>query len=142
MVTRQRKLYINPIFTICYFLSLNYFKGFVEIVYAPIFGIPVTNNIFVTPVFNKLYPKFGENLLPAQTSNLDLHSLMTEDKNEVRRLASCIDSLLEFIGAKEDIFYMGPFSSILAGVLEHLPSGARRKVTNFSNNFLVKKRSM
>ncbi|XP_077286035.1 sec1 family domain-containing protein 2-like [Arctopsyche grandis] len=99
----------------------------VEIVHTPLFGVSITNNIFITPVFSKLYPKFGHGLFPTQTSMLDLHSLLLDDKNEVRRLASSIDSFLEYLGVKEDIFYLGPFSSVLAGVLEHLPSGTRRK---------------
>lgn len=103
---------------------------FVEVVFCPIFCISITDGLFTTPCFTKIFPKFGSNLLVEQTADLDLHSLPPDDKNEVRRLAFSINCLFDYFNIKDDIFFMGPFSSILAGVLEHLPAAnARRKVS-------------
>lgn len=89
----------------------------------------VTNGIFTTPAYSQLFPKFGSGLYSESAANVDLHTLPLDDKNEVRRLASSLNSLLEYMNLKEDVFFMGSFSSIVAGVLEHLPAAAlRRKV--------------
>ncbi|XP_053609312.1 sec1 family domain-containing protein 2-like [Plodia interpunctella] len=98
-----------------------------EVVHIPIFTISPTNVVFLTPPYQKLYPLFDGKLMPESTS-MDLYTLSSNERSQVRRLASGINSMFDSMNLKEDIFYMGAFSSLVAGVLENSPVClARRK---------------
>lgn len=99
-----------------------------EVVHIPLFTISVTNTVFLTPPYAKIYPMFEGKLQPESSTSLDLYSIASSDRAMVRRLASNLNSLFEMTNVKEDIFYMGMFSSLVAGVLENSPvCVARRK---------------
>lgn len=84
--------------------------------------------MFLTPPYTKVYPTYEGKLIPDSTS-LDLYSLSSLERSHVRRLASGLNSLMDSMNLKEDVFYMGAYSSLVAGVLENSPVClSRRKV--------------
>ncbi|KAM3965112.1 sec1 family domain-containing protein 2 [Aphomia sociella] len=106
-------------------------QSMVEVVHIPIFTISPTNVVFLTPPYHKVYPMYDGKLIP-DTSSLDLYTLTSDQRSQVRRLASGLNSMLDSMNLKEDIFYMGTYSSLVAGILENSPVClARRK--NCSN---------
>ncbi|CAG4971455.1 unnamed protein product [Colias eurytheme] len=98
----------------------------VEAVYIPIFSISPTNVIFLTPPYHSMCPKYGGKLLP-ESSSIDLYSLQNEERSMLRRLAGGLNSMFDSLNYKEDIFYIGQYSSLLAGVLENSPVCVARK---------------
>lgn len=75
-----------------------------------------------------MYPTFNGKLIP-ESNSIDLYTLSSQERSEVRRLASSLSSMFDSMNFKEDIFYMGAYSSLIAGVLENSPVClARRKV--------------
>ncbi|XP_026761722.2 sec1 family domain-containing protein 2-like [Galleria mellonella] len=103
----------------------------VEVVHIPIFTISLTNVVFLTPPYQKVFPMYDDKLIP-DTTSLDLYTLTSDQRSQVRRLASGLNAMLDSMNLKEDIFYMGTYSSLVAGVLENSPVClARRK--NCSN---------
>ncbi|XP_045536535.1 sec1 family domain-containing protein 2 [Papilio machaon] len=98
-----------------------------EVLHVPIFTICPTNAVFLTPPYQKIYPLFNGNLTP-ESNSIDLYTLSSEERSRVRRLASGLNSMFESMNLKEDVFYMGVYSSLVAGVLENSPVClARRK---------------
>ncbi|KPI95637.1 Sec1 family domain-containing protein 2 [Papilio xuthus] len=98
-----------------------------EVIHVPIFTICPTNAVFLTPPYQKIYPSFNGNLIP-ESNSIDLYTLNSEERSQVRRLASGLNSMFESMNLKEDVFYMGVYSSLVAGVLENSPVClARRK---------------
>lgn len=72
------------------------------------------------------------------SASVDLYTLTSEERSQVRRLASCLNSMMDSMNLKEDIFYMGTYSSLVAGVLENSPVCiARRKVCILDCCYLV-----
>lgn len=103
-------------------------------VYIPIFTIAPTNVVFLMPPYQKVYPKFDTKLV-ADAPSLDLYSLSGEERSLIRRLASGLNSMLDSMNMKEDIYYMGAYSSLIAGVLENSPvCVSRRKVNSDKSN--------
>ncbi|KAL0883011.1 hypothetical protein ABMA27_016495 [Loxostege sticticalis] len=103
----------------------------VEAVHIPICTISPTNVVFLTPAHHKVYPMYDGKLIH-DSASVDLYMLTSEERSQVRRLASCLNSMMDSMNLKEDIFYMGTYSSLVAGVLENSPVCiARRK--NCSN---------
>ncbi|XP_038209861.1 sec1 family domain-containing protein 2-like [Zerene cesonia] len=98
----------------------------VEAVYIPIFSIAPTNVIFLTPPYHSMCPKYDGKLLP-ESSSIDLYSLQNEERSMLRRLAGGLNSMFDSLNYKEDIFYIGQYSSLLAGVLENSPVSVARK---------------
>ncbi|CAG5045028.1 unnamed protein product [Parnassius apollo] len=102
-----------------------------EVVHIPIFTVSPTNIVFLTPPYHRMYPTFNGRLTP-ESNSIDLYSLNSEERSQVRRLASGLNSMFDSMNFREDIFYMGTYSSLVAGVLENSPVCiARRK--NCSN---------
>ncbi|CAH2215956.1 jg2667, partial [Pararge aegeria aegeria] len=95
-------------------------QSVMEVVYIPIFTIAPTNVVFLTPPYQKVYPKFDKKLT-TNMPTLDLYTLSSDERSQMRRLASALNTMFESMNLKEDIFYMGPFSLLLAGVLENSP---------------------
>lgn len=101
-----------------------------EVVHIPIFTIALTNVIFLTPPHHNVYPSYDGKLIP-DTPSVDLSILTNSERSQVRRLASGINSMLHSMNLKDDVFYMGTYSSIVAGILENSPICInRRKVIN------------
>ncbi|XP_068633189.1 sec1 family domain-containing protein 2-like [Battus philenor] len=97
-----------------------------DVVHIPLFTVSPTSIIFLTPPFQNLYPSFEGNLIP-ESSSIDLYTLGSEERSLVRRLASGLNSLFESMNYKEDIFYIGAYSSLVAGVLENSPVYLNRR---------------
>ncbi|KAI5635219.1 sec1 family domain-containing protein 2 [Phthorimaea operculella] len=110
----------------------------VEAVHVPIFAIAPTNVVFLTPPYHQVYPTFDGKLIP-DTSSLDLYTLSSEERSQARRLASGLNSMMEFMNLKEDIYYMGAYSSLVAGVLENSPVcvGRRKQCSNPASLIIV-----
>ncbi|XP_061716299.1 sec1 family domain-containing protein 2-like [Cydia pomonella] len=99
----------------------------VEVVHLPLFTISPTNVVFLTPPYHKVYPAYDGKLTTESTA-IDLYTLSKEERAQVRRLASGLNSIMESMNLKEDVYYMGTFGSLIAGVLENSPVClARRK---------------
>ncbi|XP_045772551.1 sec1 family domain-containing protein 2-like [Maniola jurtina] len=105
---------------------INKKQSVVEVVYIPIFTIAPTNVVFLTPPYQKVYPKFDKKLT-TDAPTLDLYTLSSEERSCIRRLASGLNSMLDSMNLKEDIYYMGAFSSLIAGVLENSPICVSRR---------------
>ncbi|CAH2096040.1 unnamed protein product [Euphydryas editha] len=103
----------------------------VEVVYIPLFTISPTNVVFLTPPYRNLYPTYDEKLTP-DTPSFDLYSLSRDERFLVRSLASSLNNMFGSMNMKEDIFYMGAFSSLIAGILENSPICVTRR-KNCSN---------
>lgn len=114
----------------------------VEVVHIPVFTISLTNVVFVTPPYNHIYPLFEGKLMP-QSPSVDLYSLSNNERSEARRLASALNSMLDSMNLKEDIYYVGAYSSLLAGILENSPVClARRKVNYLELTILQVKKKL
>ncbi|VVC97546.1 unnamed protein product [Leptidea sinapis] len=100
----------------------------VEVIYIPLFSITPTNVLFLTPPYHNMYPKYEGRLTP-DSNSVDLYSLSHNERSAIRRLAGGLNSLFESLSYREEIFYMGQFSSLLAGVLENSPVCIARKKT-------------
>lgn len=99
-----------------------------EVLHIPISTISLSSVLFLTPQHSQVYPFYNGKLIPDSLSD-GLYSLACGERAQVRRLASTLNSVFEEMNMKEDIYYMGTFSSIVAGVLENSPvCVARRKV--------------
>ncbi|XP_045448073.1 sec1 family domain-containing protein 2-like [Melitaea cinxia] len=106
-------------------------QSVVEVVYIPLFAISPTNVVFLTPPCREVYPRFDGKLTP-DTPTLDLYALKSDERGLVRRLASGLNSMFDSMNMKEDIFYMGACSSLIAGILENSPVCVSRR-KNCSN---------
>ncbi|XP_013194849.2 sec1 family domain-containing protein 2 [Amyelois transitella] len=114
----------------------------IEVVHIPIFTISPTNVVFLTPPYHKLFPLYDGKLIPDSTS-LDLYSLSSSERSHVRRLASGLNSMFDSMNFKEDIYYMGAFSSLVAGVLENSPVClARRKNCSNPTSLIIVDRTL
>lgn len=97
-------------------------------VFVPIFAVTPTNVVFLTPPYHQIYPMFEEKLVP-DTPSVDLYTLTNEQRLMVRRLTSSLNSLLDSMNMKDDVYYMGTYSTLIAGILENSPiCVSRRKV--------------
>ncbi|KAJ8731251.1 hypothetical protein PYW07_004415 [Mythimna separata] len=92
----------------------------VEVVHIPIFTIALTNVVFVTPPYHDIYPLFFDKLIP-DTPSIDLHTLSNEERSQARRLTSGLNNMLDSMNLKEDVFYIGTYGSLVAGILENSP---------------------
>ncbi|XP_052741463.1 sec1 family domain-containing protein 2 [Bicyclus anynana] len=97
-----------------------------EVVYIPIFTISPTNNVFLMPPYQYVYPKFDKKLITSAPT-LDLYTLNSDERSEVRRLASALNSMMQSMNMREDIYHIGPFSSLIAGILENSPVYVSRR---------------
>lgn len=98
----------------------------VEVIHIPIFTISPTNVIFLTPPYQKVYPLFDGKLI-VDTGPSDLYVLSSDERSLTRRLASGLNSMFDAMNMKEDIFYIGHYSSLIAGVLENSPVCMNRR---------------
>lgn len=110
----------------------------VQVVHIPIFTISPTNVVFLTPPFHAMFPLYDGRLTP-ETTSVDLYTLKSEERSQIRRLASCLNSMFESMNLKEDVYYMGTYSSLLAGVLENSPVclSRRKNCTNPASLIIV-----
>ncbi|KAL4716701.1 hypothetical protein ACJJTC_004820 [Scirpophaga incertulas] len=96
-----------------------------EVVHIPICTISLTNIVFLTPPYHNVYPTYDGKLLPDSPST-DLYSI-SKERSHVRRLASSLNSIMDSMNLKEDVYHVGTFSSLVAGVLENSPVCIARK---------------
>ncbi|XP_063825674.1 sec1 family domain-containing protein 2-like [Ostrinia nubilalis] len=114
----------------------------VEVVHIPISTICPTSVVFLTPPHHKVYPTYSGKLIP-DSASIDLYGLTSEERSQVRRLASCLNSMMDSMSLKEDIFYMGTYSSLVAGVLENSPVCiARRKYCTNPTSLVIVDRTL
>lgn len=121
-------LILNNIQSNKYFL---FQQSYVEVIHIPIFTISLTNVVFVTPPFRNLQTFFlGE--LKSDNATVDINNLSKQERNEARRFAASLNNMLDSMNLKEDVYYIGSYSAIIGGILEHYPiSIQRRKVHNY-----------
>ncbi|RVE50891.1 hypothetical protein evm_004458 [Chilo suppressalis] len=108
----------------------------VEVVHIPICTISPTNVVFLTPPYCKIYPKYDGMLIP-DSASVDLYTLTREERSQVRRLASSLNSMMDSMNLKEDIFYMGTYSSLIAGILENSPVCVSRRKNSTNPTSLI-----
>ena len=113
-----------------------------EIFYIPIFLVSMTEKMFITPSYNKMFPLLEPDNVRAAAIWRTLHpghpspacqpgewpSLPHELQTNVRELVSSLHSLLSTLGAKEEIWSMGRMSRNIGDQLEsRTPARNRRK---------------
>ncbi|KAG6444474.1 sec1 family domain-containing protein 2 [Manduca sexta] len=114
----------------------------VQVVHIPIFTISPTNVVFLTPPYAQMYPTYEGKLVP-ETLSVDLYTLSSNERSQVRRLASCLNSMMESLNLKEDVYFMGTYSSLVAGVLENSPVClARRKICTNPASLIIVDRTL
>nr|CAD7263734.1 unnamed protein product [Timema shepardi] len=119
----------------------------VEVFYYPLFVVPATETLFLTPPFSELFPLVDCDLVRVREqyqllhrgadashltslSSLELSSLPPELQVPAQHLVSCLHSLLAQWDMREDLYSLGHFSGLLAAQLEALPAANnRRKVS-------------
>nr|CAD7206908.1 unnamed protein product [Timema douglasi] len=119
----------------------------VEVFYFPLFIVPATETLFLTPPFSELFPLVDCDLVHVKEqyqllhrgadashltslSSLELSSLPPELQVPAHHLVSCLHSLLAQWDMREDLYSLGHFSGLLAAQLEALPAANnRRKVS-------------
>ncbi|XP_048478289.1 sec1 family domain-containing protein 2 isoform X2 [Plutella xylostella] len=121
---------------------INKVQSAVEVIHVPISTISLTSNVFVMPPYSPVYPLYEGKLIPT-TPSVDLYTLSESERSQVRRLVSSLNSMLEGMNLKEEVYYMGTHSSILAGVLENSPVClARRKLCSSPASLLLIDRTL
>ncbi|KOB69594.1 Sec1 family domain-containing protein 2 [Operophtera brumata] len=81
----------------------------------------------------RYYPANDSQLLREPVA--DLQALHVDERSRVRRLACALNSMLDSMNLKEDVYFMGSYSSLVAGVLENSPIYInRRKVSSYINH--------
>ncbi|KAH9627875.1 hypothetical protein HF086_015319 [Spodoptera exigua] len=101
-------------------------QSYVEVVHIPIFTISLTNVVFVTPPFRDLQTFFlGE--LKSDNTIVDINNLSKQERNEARRFAASLNNMLDSMNLKEDVYYIGAYSAIIGGILEHYPISIQRR---------------
>lgn len=126
----------------------------VEVIYSPLFILPLTEMIFLTPPFRDIFP-FTEVHIPKivelqhlqhkvthmQThdnlSSLELTSLPLEVQITVHQLVSCLHSLFVTLEMQEDIYSLGHLSGLVASQLEALPDASNRRKTAANHCSLI-----
>uniref|UniRef100_A0A2H1V2I0 SFRICE_015326 n=1 Tax=Spodoptera frugiperda TaxID=7108 RepID=A0A2H1V2I0_SPOFR len=101
-------------------------QSYVEVIHIPIFTISLTNVVFVTPPFRNLQTFFlGE--LKSDNATVDINNLSKQERNEARRFAASLNNMLDSMNLKEDVYYIGSYSAIIGGILEHYPISIQRR---------------
>ncbi|CAG9561771.1 unnamed protein product [Danaus chrysippus] len=114
----------------------------IEVVFVPIFAVAPTNVVFLTPPYHQVYPMFDEKLVP-DTPSVDLYTLTNEQRSMVRRLTSSLNSLLDSMNMKDDVYYMGTYSTLIAGILENSPiCVSRRKTCSNPTSLIIVDRTL
>ncbi|PSN46371.1 Sec1 family domain-containing protein 2 [Blattella germanica] len=118
----------------------------VEVIYSPLFILPLTEMIFLTPPFREMIPiteahipKIFElymlqhkdvNMQSSDTlSSIELPFLPLELQISVHQLVSCLHSLFVTLEMQEDIYSLGHLSGLVAGQLEALHDASNRRKT-------------
>ncbi|XP_069689461.1 sec1 family domain-containing protein 2-like isoform X2 [Periplaneta americana] len=126
----------------------------VEVLYSPLFLVPLTEMIFVTPTFSNMFPiteayiprikelqtlhhKIIESDTSDSLSSIDITSLPAEVQISVHHLVSCLHSLLVQLEMREDIYSLGYLSGLVASQLEILPDANNRRKTAPNNCSLI-----
>jgi len=113
----------------------------VEIMYLPLFIVAPCTRLLITPSFSRLFPliepdlikssALWRNLNPGQALPCDpgdWASLPHELQSSVRHLAASLNSMLNSLGVREEIFSIGKLSKCLGDQLESWgPARTRRK---------------
>ncbi|XP_021922683.1 sec1 family domain-containing protein 2-like isoform X3 [Zootermopsis nevadensis] len=123
--------------------NLNYT---VEVLYSPLFVVPLTEVLFVTPTFRNLFPiteahiqcikelqllqhKVVDSQSLDSLSSVKLTHLPLEVQISVHHLVSCLHSLFVQLEVCEDIYSLGHLSGIVGSQLEILPDANNRRKT-------------
>ncbi|XP_076315450.1 sec1 family domain-containing protein 2-like [Tachypleus tridentatus] len=113
-----------------------------EVIHIPIFAATVCDSLFLTPGFSKLFPllgnigtkqshqttvKHGEDKDGGTLMDNSVSGLSFEYQLNLKGLVDCLNSLLELLHLKEDIFTLGMLSRLIGTDLEHSPLAKQRR---------------
>jgi len=118
----------------------------VEVLYIPMCGVSVCPELFVVPSLSDLFPlmesdltvsfprdkkqqKPDKQMVVDSMSALEYVNLSPYSKNSVKELVYFLHSLCEKMNVKDDIFYMGDFSRVIATELCNLYQARNRRKT-------------
>lgn len=119
----------------------------VEVLYSPLFILPLTEMMFLTPTFRNVFPITDAHIprirelqhcqhkqvVKSQSldslSSVELTRLPLEAQISVHHLVSCLHSLFIQLEIREDIYSLGHLSGLVANQLEILPDANNRRKT-------------
>lgn len=107
-------------------------ESVVDILCYPIFLVPITVSVFVTPPFRELFPLFKEDIAEqgflVSHKGSELEGISPSIQISVFNLVSSLHSLLTQLDMREDIYSIGHLSGVVASMLlTHSQSVIRRK---------------
>ncbi|KAB7505369.1 Sec1 family domain-containing protein 2 [Armadillidium nasatum] len=131
----------------------------VELFYFPLFLVSTSENVFLMPKFFDISPIFEDEIprivkyylmqsrsdrKPINTlDELEFYHLPFRLQESIFHFISTIHSLLQGINAREEIYFMGHLSRIVAGELEtYLPARQRRKTAMSKVSLVLLDRSL
>ncbi|RXG73979.1 Sec1 family domain-containing protein 2 [Armadillidium vulgare] len=131
----------------------------VELFYFPLFMVSTSENVFLMPKFFDISPIFEDEIprivkyylmqsrsdrKPINTlDELEFYHLPFRLQESIFHFISTIHSLLQGINAREEIYFMGHLSRIVAGELEtYLPARQRRKTAMSKVSLVLLDRSL
>jgi len=118
----------------------------VEVLYSPLFIVPLTETVFLTPAFRNMFPLteahiprirelqlFRHKVADSQSfdslSSVELTHLPLKVQVSVQHLVSSLHSLFVQLEVREDIYSLGHLSGLIANQLEILPDANNRRKT-------------
>lgn len=111
-----------------------------EIFYLPFHVAEISPEVFVMPAFSRLFPLLEADVekmlgdiapppppLTNSSSSIAHESLPRELQTCVGHFVSSLNSLLQMMDTRDDLFSVGPFSRMLAEQLQQLPAARNRR---------------
>ncbi len=119
-----------------------------EVMHVPVLFAPVSQQLFLTPMFAHLFPLLSPDLHAINANrpekkrfgslaDVDMHSLPVELQLEVKSLASALNSVFEATGTREESFAVGPMSRVIAGELAGHPQAKNRRKTALNKASII-----
>ncbi|XP_047125491.1 sec1 family domain-containing protein 2 isoform X1 [Hydra vulgaris] len=117
----------------------------VLVVHIPLFGINVSENLFITTSHSKLFPVLPSDVARLQAflytqgikrtfnhlGEIDANSLPHNVQAQVKMLAASLNTWFESMSINEDCYAVGHFSKVVASELANMPQArGRRKVAS------------
>ncbi|PNF41889.1 Sec1 family domain-containing protein 2 [Cryptotermes secundus] len=126
----------------------------VEVIYSPLFIVPLTEMMFLTPTFRNVFPitdahiarirelqRSQHKVVKSQSldslSSVELTHLPLEAQISVHHLVGCLHTLFTQLEIREDIYSLGHLSGLVANQLEILPEANNRRKTAANHCSLI-----
>ncbi|XP_059171977.1 sec1 family domain-containing protein 2-like isoform X2 [Physella acuta] len=129
-----------------------------EITHIPLFGAEVCPGLFISPAFSHLFPLLSTDLNQIayqyrsatkdskpleELKDVEMHHLPEKLQFELKSLASGLHALLQCIDVREDVYFIGNTSRLVATELDvYPPARARRKTVQNRASLVLIDRSL